>query len=46
MLVGNKKPYVLTQKVSFFSTCEVLLLNIKKLILYNISAECTSIQAI
>ena len=44
MFVGNKRSYVLTQTISFLSTCELLLLNIKKLILYNFLTECTSTQ--
>ena len=44
MLVGNKKSYVLTRTLSFLSTCELLLLIIKKLIPYNILTECTSVQ--
>ena len=44
MLVGNKTLYVPTQAISFLSTCELLLLNIKKLIIYNVLIECTSMQ--
>ena len=42
MLADNKRSYVLTRKTSFLSTCEILLLNIKKPILYNVLTECTS----
>ena len=44
MLVSNKMSYILTQTLSFLSTCEILLLNIKKLRLYNVLTECTSMQ--
>ena len=44
MLVSNKRSHLLTQTISFLSTCELLLLNIEKLILYNVLTECTSIQ--
>ena len=44
MLVGNKRSYVLPQTISPLSTCKLLLLNIKKPILYNFLAECTSMQ--
>ena len=36
--------YLLTQTISFLSMCELLLMNIIKLILYNILAKCTSMQ--
>ena len=41
MLVGNKRSYILTQTINFLSACEFLLLNIKKLILYNSLRQCT-----
>ena len=41
MLVGNARPFVLTWTISFLNTCELLLLNIEKLILYNILTERT-----
>ena len=44
MLVDNKRSYILTPTISFLSTCELLLLNIKKLILCNVLTECTSMQ--
>ena len=44
MLVGNKRSYVLTLKGSFLSTCKILLLNIKKLIFYNVLTKCTSLK--
>ena len=44
MLVGNQRSYVLTRAKSFLSTCELLLLNIKNVILYNFLTECTSMQ--
>ena len=36
MPLGNTRSYVLTQTISFLSTCELLSLNIKKLITYNV----------
>ena len=44
MLVGNKRSYVLTQTITFLNMCELLLLNIKKLTLYKVLTECTSMQ--
>ena len=44
MLVGNKRLHVLTRTISFLSACELLLLNIKKLILSNALTECPSMQ--
>ena len=44
MVVSNKRLDVLTQTISFLIICELLLLNIKKLTLYNVLTECTSIQ--
>ena len=41
MLVGKERSYVVT-KASFLSTCELSLLDIKKLILYNVLTECES----
>ena len=35
MIVSNKFSYVLTQTIRFLSMCELLLLNIKKLIRFN-----------
>lgn len=39
MLVDNKRSYILTWTISFLSTCVLLLLNIKKVILFNIWKE-------
>ena len=44
MLMGYETSYVLTQTIIFLSMCELLLLNIKKLILYNILTECILMQ--
>ena len=47
MLVCNKKPCVLTQTLRFLSTCELLLLSITNLILYNIQQnvhECKQVK--
>ena len=44
MPVSNKSSYVLTQRIGFFSTCGFLLMNIKKLLLFTVLTECTSIQ--
>ena len=44
MLVGNQWSYVLTRAISILSTCELSLLNIKNVILYNVLTECTSTQ--
>ena len=41
MIVSNKFSYALTQTIRFLSMCELLLLNIKKLILYNVLTKCT-----
>ena len=43
MLVGNKKSYIITWTISL-STCELLSMNIKKLILYNALTEHASMQ--
>ena len=40
MLGGRKRSYVL----SFLGMCKILLLKIKKLILFNVLTECTSMQ--
>ena len=39
MLVGNKMSYILTRTISFLGTCDLLSLNIKKLILFNVLTE-------
>ena len=44
VLMGYEMSYVLTQTIIFLSMCELLLLNIKKIILYNILTECTLMQ--
>ena len=44
MLVGNERSYVLTQTITFLNMCELLLLNIEKLVLYKVLTECTSMQ--
>ena len=44
ILVGKRMSCVLKRTISFLSTCELLLLNIKKLIICNVSIECTSMQ--
>ena len=44
MLVGNKKSYVMTQIIRFLSKCELLFLDIKKLILYNFLTKCISME--
>ena len=44
MLVGNKMSNLLTQTISFLSTDELLLLNIRKLILYKVLTECISMH--
>ena len=43
-LVGDKRSYILTRTISFLSTCNLLLLSAKKLILYNILRKHTPVQ--
>ena len=42
----NTKSYakVLTLTISFLRTCKLILISIKKLTLYNVSTECTSVH--
>ena len=44
MFANDKRSYLLTQAISFFTMCELLLLNIKKLIRYNVLTKRTSFQ--
>ena len=43
MFLSKKRSFVFTRALSFLGMCKLLLLNIKKLIFYNLSTECTSI---
>ena len=42
----NTKSYAkaLTLTISFLRTCKLILISIKKLTLYNVSTECTSVH--